>query len=131
MTKQYKLLFADDRDMWHDKIDDLAENYPSIKFIHVSTAEEALELIKKKKIDILITDDDFIMSGGCSNGCELTEDIRELEKDRKCKHIYIAMYADIISREDAINAGADLIVHKGDNYLRYAINKALSAIKNK
>ena len=83
--KKYRLLFADDMEIWHDKIEEIVEEYPSVKVIHVSTAEQALELVKKKKVDILITDDNFIMAGGHVNGCELAEDIRDMEKKRKIR----------------------------------------------
>jgi CheY-like chemotaxis protein len=128
MAKKYKLLFAEDAPVWHEKIDEIAQYYPSIKFIHVSTGEEVLENIEG--ISILITADSFILSGGCMTGLQVTKKVRDKEKSKG--KIYIAIYSDNdnISRKDIIKAGANIKVQKGDNLLKYAINKALESMKN-
>jgi CheY-like chemotaxis protein len=129
MAKKYKLLFAEDAPVWHEKIEEMAQEYPSVKFIHVSTGEEVLEKIGQG-ISILITDDSFILAGGCMTGLQVTKKVRD--KEKKKGKIYIAIYSDNdnISKKDAIKAGANIMVQKGDNLLKYAINKALESMKN-
>jgi CheY-like chemotaxis protein len=130
MAKKYKLVFAEDTGVWDEKVDEIAEGYPCIKIMHVSTGEEALDEIKDG-VNILITDDKFNLSGGSLNGLQVTKKIRDKEgkRGKQLNHTYIVIYSDILTRAEAIKAGANLIVQKGDNLLNYAIKRAVEAIK--
>ena len=122
----YRLLIVDDEPVIADGLFDFFQEIHDIELdvYKAYSGKEALEILNKTKVDIVLTD--ICMPG--IDGLKIQKYI--LEKWPRCKVIFLTGFSDFAYAQSAIrNEGADYILKtEGDDFILKAVKKAIRKI---
>ena len=124
----FRVLIVDDEPMVVDEVSTLLMSWDNmcLDILMAYTAKDALEIVQKGRIDILITDIEMPEM----NGLELMK--RVSEQWPECKLIILTGYPDFNYAYEAIRnkASAYILKTESDQHLLEAVNKAISEQKD-
>ncbi len=131
MNSNLKLLFADDEQIMRDGLPKIIEweRYGIEVLPSVSNGQKALEVCKKERVDIVVTD----IRMPVMDGLELTE----LLKDYDCsmKIVILSAYDDFKYAQTALKVGADAYLLKSeidsDNLLGLILNLSEEILRSR
>ena len=120
MTKDTVILIVDDEREHADGIAESLEKL-NVKAITVYNGQDAIEIVRSKKIDVIVTD---LKLGGDINGLEILEEAKRYNTETEV--ILITAYATIDTCKEAIRQGAyDYLIKPIDiDQLRILVTQA-------
>jgi len=105
--KRKTVLFIDDETLWLDAVRN-AVNKGQVSVMTAGGAEEALEKMRRKKPDLILSD----VRMPVMNGFDLFEKVKNIPELRSVPYVFMSSLDDFDARKTAKDIGADDYVEK-------------------